>query len=72
MKAAPDQDAMRPEYDFSSAVRGKHHDAYLRGANVIVLEPDVADVFRNSDEVNAALRVLARIARTHTKHIADT
>lgn len=72
MKAATAQDAMRPECDFSSAVRGRHHDACPRGANVILLEPDPADVFRNSDEVNAALRALARIARTHTKHIADT
>lgn len=72
MKKVADSDAMRPEYDFSSGVRGKHRDAYLRGANVVLLEPDVAKVFRNSDEVNAALRALARVAQTHTRKIADT
>lgn len=72
MKKVADSDAMRPEYDFSSGVRGKHRDAYLRGADVVLLEPDVAKVFRNSDEVNAALRALAQVAQTHTRQIADT
>jgi hypothetical protein len=35
-------DRMRPEYNFSKGVRGKHaaHDA--SGTNVVVLAPDVA------------------------------
>ena len=47
---------MRPEYDFSGAVRGKYHKRYLEGTNVVVLEPDVAKRFRNSESVNEALR----------------
>jgi hypothetical protein len=48
---------MRPEYDFSGAVRGKHHKRYLEGTNVVVLEPDVAKRFKNSESVNEALRM---------------
>jgi hypothetical protein len=47
---------MRPEYDFSGAVRGKYHKRYLEGTNVVVLEPDVAKRFKNSASVNQALR----------------
>ena len=47
---------MRPEYDFSGAVRGKYYRRYLEGTNVVVLEPDVAKQFKNSESVNQALR----------------
>lgn len=44
----PDDDTMRPEYDFSTAERGKHHRAFRRGTNLGVLEPDVAELFKDS------------------------
>ena len=47
---------MRPEYDFSGAVRGKYYKRFLEGTNVVVLEPDVAKRFKNSDSLNKALR----------------
>ena len=47
---------MRPEYDFSGAVRGKYYKRYLEGANVVVLEPDVAKGFKNAAAVNKVLR----------------
>ncbi len=71
MKKEAKRDFMRPEYDFSSGVRGRHHDAYSRGTNVVLLEPDVAEVFRDSDAVNAALRALAQVARTYAKSSAE-
>lgn len=58
---------LRPEYDFdySKAIRGKYYKKLLEeGANVVVLEPDVADVFRDSSSVNEALRSLINLART--------
>lgn len=67
MKKEAERDFMRSEYDFSSGVRGKHHDAYVRGTNVVLLEPDVAEVFKDSAAVNAALRALVQVARTHAK-----
>ena len=43
-----EQDVMRSEYDFSSGVRGQHHKAYRQGTNLVLLEPDVAEVFKDS------------------------
>jgi len=58
-------DDMRPEYDFdySTAVRGKYYRRLLKeGANVVVLDPDVAKAFRSSAAVNEALRSLLRMS----------
>jgi uncharacterized DUF497 family protein len=51
------------EYDFGGGERGRYAKRFAEGTNVIVLDPDVAEVFRNSAEVNDALRALARIAK---------
>jgi len=56
-------DEMRPEYDFSGAVRGKYYERYRAGTNVVVLDSDVAQVFPTSQAVNEALRVLFKAAR---------
>jgi hypothetical protein len=58
----PDRDTMRPEYDFSSAVRGATALRYAEGSNVVVLEPDVAERFPTAEAVNDALRSLAAVA----------
>ena len=63
------KDELLPEYDFdySKATRGKYHKKLmLEGSNIIVLEPDIADVFHNSESVNKALRSLLEIARSST------
>ena len=54
---------MREEYDFSGGVRGKYAGRFAEGSNVIVLDPDVAEVFSDAKAVNEALRLLARSAR---------
>ena len=53
---------MKAEYDFSGGVRGKYAKRFARGTNLIVLDPDVAKVFKNSKEVNEILRTLTKIA----------
>ena len=58
---------IRPEYDFSDGVRGKHHRAYQKGTNVVLLESDVAEVFKDSESVNHALRMLMDIAGKELK-----
>lgn len=58
MNQTPEQDDIMPEYDFSQGVRGKHHEAYREGTNVVLLEPDIARAFPNSESVNRALRML--------------
>lgn len=63
------QDELLPEYDFdySKAVRGKYYKKLMeKGSNIIVLEPDIADVFHDSESVNKALRSLLEIARSTT------
>jgi len=57
------KEEMRAEYDFSGGVRGKYYKQYTEGTNVVLLEPDVAEVFRDSESVNQALRVLIDIAK---------
>jgi hypothetical protein len=57
------EEEMREEYDFSGGVRGKYYKQYMEGTNVVLLEPDVAEVFRDSESVNQALRVLINIAK---------
>jgi hypothetical protein len=59
-----DSDEMRPEYDFSQGVRGKHYKAYQAGINVVFLEPDIAAVFTDSASVNQALRLLVRLSKS--------
>ncbi len=53
------EDTMRPKYDFSKGVRGKH----AAGTNIVVLEPDVAVEFRTAEDVNDTLRAVAGILR---------
>ena len=53
---------MRAEYDFSGGVRGKYVDRYRSGINVVLIEPELAEVFPDSKSVNDALRALAAIA----------
>jgi hypothetical protein len=57
-----DQDIL-PEYDFAHGVRGTHQEAYRAGTNVVFLEPDLAQVFKDSDSVNRILRLLLNLAK---------
>lgn len=58
MNKATHDDAgdMRPEYDLRDGVRGKYYERYRWGTNVVLLEPDLAKVFKDSATVNTALR----------------
>lgn len=53
---------MLKEYDFSKGTRGKYARRYARGSNVVVLDPDVAKVFKNSRSVNRVLRAVAEVS----------
>ena len=67
-KAADPQ--MRDEYDFSRGVRGKYARRFAQGANVVVLEADVARVFPNAEAVNESLRALAEIIKRREKPLS--
>jgi hypothetical protein len=67
MSKTTKSDELRPEYDFSGGVRGKHYRSYQQGSNVVLLEPDVAEVFKDSESVNHALRMLIELAGKELK-----
>lgn len=63
MSQEPEDDDLEPEYDFSGAVRGKYYQRYQEGTNVVLLDPDVAQAFKDSASVNRALRLLLDLAK---------
>jgi len=59
-------DELRPGYsrsDFGKLVRGKYVKRIQEKSNVVVLDPEVAELFPNGASVNNALRALAEIAK---------
>lgn len=63
MSQEPEDDDLEAEYDFAGAVRGKYYERYQQGTNVILLDPDVAQAFKDSEAVNRALRLLLDLAK---------
>ena len=60
---------MLDEYNFSKGVRGKYAKRYAEGTNIVVLSPDIAQIFPTSESVNEALRVLVKAARQKIKNV---
>ena len=59
-------DDMRTEYDFASmkgGVRGKYVKRFREGTNLVLIDPDLMDVFPDEASVNQALRALAPVLR---------
>jgi hypothetical protein len=67
----PDSNELRAEYrrsDFPGGlVRGKYAERIKGSSNVIVLRPEVAEVFPNEEAVNKALLSLIDIAHKTTR-----
>jgi hypothetical protein len=62
-RSAPDDMQAEYEFDYATAVRGKHYRRLLKeGANIVLLEPDVAKAFHSSSAVNQALRSLLEMS----------
>jgi hypothetical protein len=72
-KPKPDAEPeMRDEYDFSKGERGKYASRFAaEGTNIVVLDPDVAEVFSDAKAVNEALRPLAELVRKREKERAS-
>lgn len=67
-------DELRPEYDLSKlkrGPRGKYAEQYKKGTNLVLIAPDIAEVFPDEAAVNEALRTLMRIARTQVHHVRE-
>jgi len=63
MKKIPNDPEMLEEYDFSKGVRAKYAKEYAEGANVVVIDPDVAEYFPDHESVNESLRGLVAILK---------
>jgi hypothetical protein len=64
--AADRPDDMREEYDLSQlagGVRGKYYRQATAGTNLVLIDPDLMEIFPDGQAVNRALRVLAEAAR---------
>lgn len=63
-------DDLRPEYDvslFKRGVRGKYYQQAMAGTNLVLIEPDLAEVFPDTAAVNRALRLLVQTAQAAGK-----
>lgn len=60
-------DEMRPEYDLRGGTRGKFFTECRKRTNFVLLEPDVAKEFPDSEAVNRALRQFLAERRTAIK-----
>jgi hypothetical protein len=58
MNSDIENDDMLDEYDFSDAVQGKYVSLLQKHGHMIMLAPDVAEVFPDSETVNSTLRGL--------------
>jgi len=65
------QEGRRESCQAQSIIRRGEHGIrrweYMKGTNIVLLDPDVAEVFPDSRAVNEALRVLARVAKRQAK-----
>jgi hypothetical protein len=63
------EDEMRREYDLRGGIRGKYFKQYKQGTNVVLLDPDVAAVFRDSESVNQALRNIMTALKSQSEKL---
>jgi hypothetical protein len=67
--AKKNNNELRPEYDLSKlkgGVRGKYYKKATAGTNLVLIEPELANVFPDTESVNRALRLLADTAASAT------
>lgn len=57
--------------DLGKGIRGKYFEEYRKGTNLVLLSPDVAQVFSTEEAVNEALRSLIRLAERSTRQVGQ-
>ncbi len=69
-------DELRTEYDLGrllkSGVQGKYVTRYREGTNLVLLAPDVAEVFPTEEAVNEALRLIIRLTARRSSSVKST
>ena len=64
-----DKDTLRDEYPedlIRSGVRGKYTKSYREGTNIVLIDPDLHELFPDSESVNRALREYVATRRSAT------
>jgi len=60
-------DDLRPEYDLGEllkdGVQGKYADRFREGANLVLLDRDIAEAFPSDEAVNTALRLVMQLKK---------
>jgi hypothetical protein len=68
---AGQNDDLRPQYDLSkllkTGTRGKYAQRFSEGTNLVLLAPDVAEAFPNSECVNEALRLVLQLTKLRSR-----
>ncbi|MBI5876618.1 MAG: hypothetical protein HZB53_03130 [Chloroflexi bacterium] len=76
----PDSDSLtddlRAEYDLRALLKqarpNPYAERYAAGTNIVLLAPDVAEAFKDSDAVNEALRLVMKLSRLPDSHWRET
>ena len=62
---------MKTEYDFSGGKRGRYAQLFPRDTIAVVLDPEIAEAYPDSQSVNRALHAIlqaAPVRRAKTRH----
>ena len=75
-ESEPMNDELRPEYDLKALLKNakpnRFAERYAAGTNLVLLAPDVAEAFKDSDAVNEALRLVMKLSRMPDSHWRET
>ena len=66
-KGKAEDGAIRAEYDFSKAIKNPYAERANRKTNLVVIEPELFEVFDSSEAVNAALRLIVKASTKAVK-----
>ena len=65
------KEELRKEYqrsDFKKLERGKYYKRVTSRSNIVVLDPEVSEVFPNAEAVNEALHALVDVVQKASRH----
>ena len=66
-RSASTTDELRPEYDLTEllkgSVRGKYAKRYEAGTNLVLIEPEIHNVFKTEKAVNDAPRLVLELRK---------
>ena len=72
MRKDEKDDDLEPEYDLRAllkdSVRGKYAERFQQGTNLVLLDPEVAKAFPDSQAVNDALRLVIQLSQIPGLH----